>query len=693
MRHLHVDIETRSTVDLRKAGAYRYFEDATTDAWCVCLAADDAPVQSWRLGDPVPDLWRRAVAERCDFFAHNASFERTAFGLLFGPRYGWPVPPLAAWHCTAAMAAAMSLPRDLAGAGKALGLDVQKDAEGRRLMLSMARPRKVETVKGRCPDCAGQGYHLGSARTCPACGGSGSADVQALTWWDVPERLDRLVEYCATDVEVERALTKRLRPLDGQERRVYLLDQRINDRGVQLDRPLIDAAQAVADAATKRLNAELREVTAGHVTAATKAADLTRWLNIRGVDADSVAKAAVRDILDQDDLPADVRRAVEIRAEAAKSSTAKLKAMDACSNRDGRARGLLLYHGAGTGRWSGRLAQPQNYPRGTVDHVDLSIPHVLDGDLDALDLLFGPPLDVVSSLLRGCFVAAPGRRFVVADYSNIEGRVTAWLAGEGWKVQAFRDYDGGTGPDLYKLAYSKSFSVPVREVSKDQRQIGKVQELALGYQGGKGAFASMAALYGIVLPETEVQSIVTAWREAHPHVVALWRGLEDACFAAVRQPGSVQSAAVGRIKFRVKGGFLWMVLPSGRALAYASPRIEPKVMPWVDSRTGDPVVRDGVSFLGIDSRTRQWGRQFTYGGHLTENAVQAIARDILAHAMLALEDAGYPIVLTVHDEVISEPPTGHGSLSDFEQIMCALPAWADGCPVTAEGWEGGRYRK
>jgi DNA polymerase len=660
-RHIHVDIETRSTVDLRKSGAYPYFEHPDTDVWCIAFAVDDGPLDVWTPGEPVPDVWRQGVAEGWAFFAHNAQFERTAFRLLIGPRHGWPVPALEQWHCTAAMAAAMSLPRDLAGAAKALGLAVQKDDEGKRLMLRMAKPRKV-------------------------------AENGALTWWDEPDRVARLIDYCKTDVEVERALTKRLRPLDASERRVYLLDQTINDRGVGLDLPLIAAAQAVVDVAGKRLNRELREVTAGHVTAATKAADLTRWLVSRGVETDSVAKPAVRDILARDDLPADVRRAVEIRAEAAKSSTAKLRAMEACASSGDRARGLLLYHGAGTGRWAGRLAQPQNYPRGSVQRVEDAIPLIRHGEIELMEMLHGSPMEVVSSLLRGCFVPAPGHRLIAADYSNIEGRVTAWLSGERWKVDAFRAFDAGTGPDLYKLAYSKSFGVAVKEVTKDQRQLGKVQELALGYQGGKGAFNAMAALYGIDLPEAEVQAIVQAWRAAHPHVVALWRDLEDAAFSAVARKGAVAPAANGRVRFVVKGGFLWMILPSGRPLAYPSPSIRAKVMPWTD-RDGEPVVRDVVSFWGVDSRTRQWARQYGYGGLWTENAVQAIARDVLAHAMLALEAKGYPIVLTVHDEIIAEVPAGRGDLPEFETIMCALPTWANGFPVAAEGWEGDRYRK
>jgi len=665
---LHIDLETRSTVDLRKAGVHAYARHPDTDIWCACYAVDDGPVQVWQPGDPVPDAVHWAVPGRWVLCAHNAQFERVMWETLLGPRYGWRVPPLDLWHCTAAMAAAMALPRSLDGAAGALGLPIRKDKEGAGLMMRMARPRKVH-ADGR------------------------------LEWWDVPERIERLVAYCTQDVLVERELHKRLRRLCDTEQRVYRLDQVINDRGVALDLDLIDAARDVTDAALDRLNARLRSVTGGAVTAATKAADLTRWLVAQGVDTDSVAKPAVRDMLADAALPAPARAALDIRQEAAKSSTAKLKAMQACVCPDGRARGLLLYHGAGTGRWAGRLVQPQNFPRGTVKGVADAIPTVLDGDLDTLEMLFAPPLDVISSLLRSCLIAAPGHDLIAADYSNIEGRVTAWLAGEAWKVQAFRDFDAGTGRDIYLLGAERILTLlgrpPAAPLTKDcpERQgYGKVPELALGFQGGVGAFQSMAAIYNVQVTDEEADQIKVAWREAHPAIVALWRGLEDAAFKAVRRPGVITSAAERRIRFRVKGGFLWMVLPSGRPLAYAAPRIEPKVMPWAD-RHGEPVVKDVVSFMGEDRTTRQWCRQYGYGGLWTENAVQAIARDLLAGAMLALEAAGYPVVLTVHDEIVAEVPDAFGDLPAFEDIMCRLPAWATGLPVTAEGWRGKRYRK
>lgn len=671
---LSIDLETRSTVDLKRSGVYPYAEHPTTDVWCAAFALDDGPVQTWRADEPVPALIVEHVRTGGKIRAWNAQFERTLWRLVLTPRYGWPMPALEQFHCTAAQAAAMALPRALDEAARVLGLDVRKDKEGARLMMQMARPRPKRAEDG------------------------------SPIWWDDAAKLSRLVSYCAQDVEVERAIAAKLRPLSDDERVIYVLDQRINDRGIRIDGDLVAAAQDVVADAVERINARLRGLTGGTVAAVTKRADLLAFLRSQGVETESLGKPAMRELLARDDLPGVVRELVEIRKEAAKASTAKLKAMTAATSPDGRSRGVLLYHAAGTGRWAGKLWQPQNLPRLSADEEVIEF--VLRRDVDCVDMLFGPPLEVISSVLRPCLIAAEGKDLIAADFSNIEGRVTAWLAGETWKVDAFRAFDAGTGPDLYKLTYSRSFAVPVGEVTKDQRQVGKVMELACGFQGGVGAFQSMAAIYGLAVPDEEANRLKTAWRDAHPHIVQLWRGLEDAAFTAVSNPGQITTAARGLIRFRVKGGFLWMILPGGRALAYATPSIETKEMPWTrdGAQIGEdaegrpifeqlPVFKDVVSFWGIDSRTRQWTRQFAYGGFWTENAVQATARDLMAGAMLRLEAAGYPIILTVHDEVVSEVPAGFGSVEDFEQIMCRLPAWAAGLPVAAEGWRGFRYKK
>lgn len=591
---LSLDVETRSTVDLKKTGAHKYFLDASTAVWCASYAFDGEPVRRWFPGEPRPADIADHVSANGRIRGWNVTFERLCWQHVLGPRYGWPVPVLEQFWDTAAQAAAMSLPRSLDEAGRVLGLPVQKDKEGAALMLRMARPRRFE------PD-------------------------GRPVWWDGDAaKLQRLAEYCDRDVEVERELARRLRPLSDYERQVYLLDQRINDRGVRVDLELVGAAREVVDAALADLDRRLREVTRGVVGKATKRNDLLTFLDLQGVDVEALDKAAVRELLARDDLPEAARIAVQIRKEAAKASTAKLKAMQSAACPDGRARGLLLYHGAGTGRWAGKLIQPQNLPR---DGAQLdAIPVITDrrrspAERAALvDMIHGPTLSVVSSLLRPCLMAADGHRLIPVDYSNIEGRGTAWLAGEQWKLDAFRAFDAGVGPDLYKLAYGRSFNIAPDQVTKEQRQVGKVMELACGYQGGVGAFQTFAKLYNITVADEEADRLKTAWRGAHPRTVELWRELEDAALWAVRRPGEVVDAAGGRIRFRVRAGFLWMVLPSGRPLAYAQPAIERKLMPWLD-RHDNPVWRDAVTYWGVDSRTRQWAKQDAYGGLWTENCL------------------------------------------------------------------------
>lgn len=668
---LHIDFETRSAVDIKKTGAYVYAEDPSTDIWCAAFALDDEPVRVWRPGDPIPADVAVHVLDGGIVAAHNAAFERVIWRHILGPRYGWPEPEIGQWRCTMVMAYALALPGALEDAAPAAGLDHRKDSAGHRLMLQMARPRKLDP----------------------------------LTWWDQPEKIERLITYCVQDVEVERALMARLRPLKDSELALWHLDQRINDRGVFVDVPLCEAAKKVVAATEDRLDREMAEVTGFAVTACSNRNQLIAWVREQGVETESIAKDALEELL-AGDLPGDsprdglraedrswwgpVRTALELRREAAKASVAKIDALLRGMSPDGRARGLLQFHAASTGRWAGRRFQPQNIKRPELEDVDSAIDLLMAGDADLIDMVYGAPLSIVGDALRGMIAAPPGRKIVAADYANIEGRVLAWLAGETWKMDAFRAYDAGTGPDLYKVAYARSYGMKPGEVTKPQRQIGKVMELALGYQGGVGAFKTMGVNYGVDLPDAEVEQIRDQWRGAHPAIKQFWWDLEAAAIKAVREPGSTQW--VNDIVFRMAGSFLFMRLPSKRFLAYAYPEIRPKEMPWTDD-DGRPVVKDSLSYMGVNSYTRKWERGFAYGGLLAENATQAVARDILADAMPRLEAAGYEVILTVHDEIVCEVPEGFGSVDEMVEIMTTLPAWAEGCPVAAEGWEGRRYRK
>jgi DNA polymerase len=663
---LHIDFETRSTVDLKKTGVYVYAEHPTTDLWCAAYAIDDAPVEVWRPGNPVPDVIFDHVLSGGVCAGHNANFERVIWKYILAPRYGWPEPRVEQWRCTMVMAYALALPGALDDAAKAAGLDHRKDAAGGRLMLQMARPRKLDP----------------------------------LTWWDDPAKIERLIAYCKTDVEVERALMGRLRPLKESELALWHLDQKINDRGVAVDVALCEAAKKIVEDAEEGLDAEMRAVTGHAVTACSNRNQIVAYIRERGVDTDSIKKDLIEEMLLDRTLPADVRRVLELRQEAAKASVKKINALLAGRSPDGRARGGLQFHAASTGRWAGRRWQYHNVVR---PDEDFPIDEAIDGILNGWwDVLFDDGNHLVSQTLRGMVAAPPGRKIMAADYANIEGRVLVWLAGEEWKMQAFRDYDAGTGPDLYKVAYGRSYGLRPADVTKPQRQIGKVMELALGYQGGVGAFRSMGVNYGVDLPDEEVEEIRDGWRGAHPNIKQFWWELERAAICAVETPGSTH--VVNDIVFRMAGSFLFMRLPSKRFLAYPNAAIQPKLMPWT-TNDGAPIWKDSLTYFStIDVAKRrkivddpgnsaQWARIASYGGMLAENATQAVARDILADAMPRLEAAGYEVILTVHDEIVCEVPEDFGSVDEVVSIMTTLPAWAAGCPVAAEGWEGRRYRK
>lgn len=699
---LSLDFETFSECDLRSAGAYAYAMHPSTDILCAAWRIGDDPVSLWKperkwlgrkcepcdgcgeryseaydVDKPCPDCGGTGEAHGYDcpfdliglgtqvrIIAHNAAFERLIWTHVACRRYGWPAPPPESFWCTAAQAANLGLPRDLEGAGMALGAAIQKDPTGRRVMLKLSQPRRPTKTDPR-------------------------------TRWTpemAPSDFDHLYRYCVQDVESERAIGALMRPLSERERRMYLLDQAINDRGVKIDRKLIGAMLRIVEQEQARLNAEIAEATGGAVTACTQASRIVAWLNANEIEIDSVASHEVKAFLDHDETPDAARAVLELRREAAKSSTAKLKAMLAAACPDDRIRGSLLYYGAArTGRWSGRLHQPQNYPRGdeTITSMsDEAVAALLTGDAERVRLLFGSPLEVVSSCLRPCMVAEDGHDLMCPDFSNVEGRGLAWLAGEEWKLQAFRDFDAGTGPDLYKVTYGRSVGIPVDQVDKAGRQRGKVIELACGYQGWTGAFQTFARLYGLQVADEEAARLAGAWRDAHPCTKHFWYDLNDAAMAAVANPGRVVEA--GPIAYKRADGWLWCRLPSGRVLAYANPSIakndrgEDAVHYWGVPNPAKPIPQDGVS-------TRRWARLQAYGGLLAENVTQAVCRDLLAEAMLRAEAHGYRVVLTVHDEIVAEVPHGFGSPDELKQIVSEVPAWAKGFPIAVGAF--GRQRR
>ena len=450
-------------------------------------------------------------------------------------------------------------------------------------------------------------------------------------------------------------------------------------------------------------------------------AELIGFVRKHGIDADSVAKDQVIDLLVRDDLPPAVRRALEIRQEGAKTSTAKINAMLARRQADGRCRGGLQYHGASTGRWAARGIQLQNLPRPTMAKAEIirAIDDLMLGDAEAVDLIHGRPLTVVANSLRGMITAAPGNVIRAVDFSAIEARVVAWLARESRKLEAFRAFDAGTGPDLYKVAAAGIYAVPIDQVDDKRRLTGKVSELALGYQGGPGAFNKMAKGYGLDIGaafETIWESASThnqirakdgweqrgkqsgmakrkwlaaelvklAWRQNNPAIEQLWWDVENATIEAIESPG--RTTAAGKMRYRKAGSWLFCRLPSGRAISYAYPRVAWGETPWGSKKLT-------LFYKGVNGVTRKWEESAFYGGLGVENATQAVARDIMRDAMLRVDAAGYKLILTIHDELLAENDAAFGSLEEFIQITAENPSWAEDIPIAVEGYEAKRYRK
>lgn len=653
--NVSIDFETRSTIDLRQVGVYRYAEEPTTDVWCMAYKVEDEPVDIWIEGEDPPE-W---VFYRGDprVFAWNAGFERTIWNRILAKRYGWPHLPLEVWCDTAAAAAYLSLPRALEKAALVLlPEEYQKDMAGSRLCGQMSRPRKIR-------------------------------EDGTPIWWDDPKKLRGLYAYCKQDVVAEHAIKGKVWPaFTDAEMRVWRMDQRMNERGVLVDVRAARGAQAIARETESIISQQMSLLTGGEVDAVTNTGDLLKWVRSKGVPTNTVKREWVEEALRSGNIKRCVRDVLQLRYDGGKSSVAKLnKFIGVASLTDDRARGTLFYYGADTGRWAGRLIQPQNLPRGEIPldmDDDLLWSLIGNGDRETLEILYGPPMTVISSALRGLLVAAPGHDLIAVDYSAIEARVLAWLAGEERLLQIFR-----THGKVYEDMASQIFGIPLEEVTKEQRAHGKVGVLGCGYQMGWETLQGHAEGYGMRLTEEEARRIVEGYRGANPAIRRFWSDLNAAAIMAVAQPGTEHFA--GRVSLRVEGWFLKMRLPSGRELFYASPRLVQRPLPWNPERT-----QTCAQIWHVNSTTKQWSPRVLYGGLLAENATQAVARDVMVDGMFATQSAGpYNLLLTVHDEIVLEVPTDQGSLQDVERLATTLGPWADGLPISAEGWRGKRYRK
>ena len=651
MKTLSIDLETFSSEDLSRSGVYRYADAEDFRILLFGYAIDGGPVYVADLarGEKIPEPVMDAIFDPdVQKYAFNAAFERVCLsryfcdlGILDPGEFLSP----SSWRCTMVWCSALGLPQSLAAAGAALGLDRQKMTEGKELIRFFCTPAEPSLVNGGRP-------------------------------WNGPDtdpnRWKTFVEYNRRDVETEMAIQNHLRPLPLPDDvwREYALDQRINDRGIRVDLPFAEKATAMDMRSRAALTEELRSLT--ELANPNSASQVRSWLMDHGVDMPSLGKKEVIAMLKQ--APEEIRPVLFLRQQLSKSSARKYQAMQDCACADGRLRGAFQFYGASrSGRWAGRAVQLQNLPQNHLPDLKAARDLVRGGRDDAINILYGSVPDVLTELIRTAFIPSPGRKFIVSDYSAIEARVIAWLAGESWRTEVFAG-----GGDIYCASASRMFHVPVEKhgINGHLRQRGKVAELALGYGGGIGALKAMGALE-MGVPEEELQGLVDSWREANPNIVRLWWNVDQAVKTAVVTRSKVRLAGLA---FALREDRLIITLPSGRFLSYVRPRITPSV--WG---------RTVISFRGVGP-TKKWETIESYGPKFVENIVQGIARDVLACAMRALESQGYAIVAHVHDEVIVDAPK-EVPVQAVTGLMGCAPAWAPGLKLRAEGYECEFYQK
>ena len=656
---LGIDIETFSSVDI-KNGAYAYSEAPDFEILLIAYKfSDEDKVKQIDLTDDPEELenlrfWDALTDPEVVKTAYNANFERTCLA-----RHTGEAMPPEQWRCTMVLAVQLGLPRSLAAVGPALGLteEEQKEKTGAALIQYFCKPCKPTRTNGQ--------------RT-------------KNTRLNAPEKWELFKEYNIQDVVTEQIILKRLRDFrpDQSEQDLWTLDQEINDRGVLLDIP---RASSIVEFDTERsadLLAEAQQITG--LSNPNSLAQLKPWLADNGLATDTLRKDDVAAMLADPSLHANVRRVLEIRQTLSKTSVKKYQTMLDIAGEDDRARGIMQFYGGHTGRWAGRSLQPQNLARNTMpdDELDVARDFVKMGDFESLEMIFGEPAPIFSQLVRTAFIPSPGNRFIVSDFSAIEARVIAWIAGEEWRLEVFRN-DG----DIYCESASHIYHVPVVKhgINGELRQRGKVAELALGYGGAVGAMKQMDTSGSV--PEDEMQGIVTQWRAESPKIVRMWRDCQDAAVSVIRgnQPKRVLRSLQGT-EFYVKlvdgTPVLFIHLPSGRPIAYWDPKV-------MDTEMGPR-----ITYMTQNQTTRKWERCETYGGKLTENIVQSVARDCLAEKMKLLESMGYPIVFHVHDELILDVPREDKEAAALvDRIMGEPIDWAPGLPLKGGTYECDFYRK
>lgn len=693
-----------STKGISAVGAAVYSEHPSTEVLSLAYNLKDGKG---------PRLWVPGMAPPQDLFDHilkggiieaaNSGFEYFIWLNVCHKRMGWPMLPYTQLRDTLAKSRAHSLPGALGKIAKVLEVKDQKIDEGKRLLDKFSKPRNPTKTDPR----------------------------RRIHPYDLDAAIDaaKLYEYNLGDIKAESAVSACIPDLSPSELKLWLLDQKINFRGVGIDKEAVEACLKIVNQAHNKYTAELVAITGGAVSTVGEIKKLKDWVNSRGVMIHGMTSEDVEGALNGSNLPADVRRALEIRASLGAASVKKLYAISQRLCSDNRIRDLFAYCGADrTGRWAGRGPQPQNLPNSGpkvsrcdpingcghysavkpgdkcpwcsapdwamsaeewgIEAVEDAITVIKYGKLEYVERVFGDAIAAVSGCLRGMFIPAPGHDFICSDYSAIEAVVLAALAGEEWRLEVFR-----THGKIYEMSASKITGIPFEEFARYKKEtgqhhpmrkkVGKVAELASGYQGGIGAWKNFGA--DEFMTDEEIKENIKKWRAESPAIVAFWRGLEEAAILAVQNSG--QCFAFRGITYGVKDNVLYCRLLSGRLLSYHSPVLIPDVTPW-----GKQIFK--LTYMGMDSVTKQWVRLDTYGGKLCENLVQATARDILAHALVLADEAGYTPALHIHDEMVAEVPEGFGSVEELESIMATLPEWCKDWPIKAAGgWRGKRYRK
>ena len=648
---LSIDIETYSSNDISSCGVYKYAEAEDFTILLFAYSCDYGPVEVIDLasGEKLPEHIYKALSDpKILKTAFNATFERICLSKYFGLYLTSDQ-----WECTMVRSAMLGLPLSLAAVGKVLNLEDQKMDEGKALIRYFSVPCKPTKTNGM------------RTRNLPE---------------HAPEKWDVFKKYCKRDVEVENAIRQKTAAFKilPAEKELYDVDQRINDRGAMLDMEMVNNAIRMSQVYNGRLTAEAAELTG--LDNPNSVAQLKSWLEQEtGNEIKSLNKKDMPDIIKSTDAE-HVQRLLSIRQELGKTSVKKYEAMSKAVCEDDRVRGLLQFYGASrTGRWAGRLVQVQNLPQNHIEDLDLARSLVKRGDLDMLELCYGNVPDTLSQLIRTAIIAKPGHTFIVSDFSAIEARVIAWLAGEAWRLEVFR-----THGKIYEASASQMFHVPVESITKTdpRRQKGKIAELALGYQGGVSAMKTMGG-EKMGLSEDEMKEIVNHWRNANPAIVGLWGDVQAAAMQAI----SGRDASIRKgVKFRSELGAMTIELPSGRKLFYPRARIELREKFGRKSKT--------IIYEGQNQTTKKWEEQETYGGKLVENIVQGIARDCLAVTMIRLEKMGYPIVFHVHDEVILEvPDDGTKTLAEVCEVFKKPIVWAEGLPLKGDGYVTNYYKK